>query len=69
MEQSSFTAFPFLYMTLAINKLNGCGLSNNVHRVHLPKKTKITLYKLQNYQAVGTSQNTSIINKGELVNL
>ena len=31
-------------MTLAINKLNGCGLSNNARHEHLPKKIKITQY-------------------------
>ena len=39
-----FTAFPFLYITLAVNKLNGRGHSNNVHREHLPKKTKKMQY-------------------------
>ena len=27
-------------MTLAVNKLNGRGLSNSMHCEHLPKKTK-----------------------------
>ena len=35
---------PFLYMTPAIDKLNGHGLSNTVHHEHLPKKTKVTQY-------------------------
>ena len=37
-------AFPFRYMALAINKLNGCGLSNSAHRERLPKKTKTMQY-------------------------
>ena len=39
----------FLYMTLAINKLNDRGLSKNVHHECLPKKTKIMRYYLQNH--------------------
>ena len=54
-------AFPFLYMTLAIDKLNGHGLSNNACRERLPKKTKITRYYLQNYQAVATIQSILFI--------
>ena len=46
-----FTAFPFLHMTLASDKLNGRGLSNNARCECLPKKTKIMWYQLQNYQA------------------
>ena len=34
----------FLYMTPAIDKLNGCGLSNTAHSERLPKKTKVTQY-------------------------
>ena len=34
-------AFLFLYMTLAIDKLNGCGLSNTVCYENLPTKTKV----------------------------
>ena len=34
----------FLYITLAVNKLNGCGLSNNACHEYLPKKTKIMWY-------------------------
>ena len=37
-------AFLFHYMTLAIDKLNGRGFSNSVHREHLPKNTKMTWY-------------------------
>ena len=55
-------ASPFLYMTLAIDKLNGHGLSNIVHRECLPKKPKETQYWLQkDYQAVPTSRNVSLI--------
>ena len=35
-------AFPFLYMTLAVNKLNS-------HGVVMPKKTKVIQYYLQNH--------------------
>ena len=31
---------PFLYTTLAVDKLNGCGLSNIACCERLPKKTK-----------------------------
>ena len=49
-------------MTLAIDKLNGYGLSNTACHERLPKKTKVMLYWLQkDYQAVPTSQNISII--------
>ena len=55
-------AFLFLYMTLAIDKLNGCGLSNTALHECLPKKTKVTQYQLQkDYQAVPMSQSISII--------
>ena len=37
-------AFPFPYMTLAVNKLNGRCLSNNARHECLTKKTKITQY-------------------------
>ena len=40
--KSSFIAFPFL--SLAINKLNGHGLSNTVCHECLPKKTKVMQY-------------------------
>ena len=30
---------PFLYTTLAVDKVNGCGLSNTAHRERLQKKT------------------------------
>ena len=33
-------AFLFHYMTLAVDKLNGRGLSNSAHRECLPKKDK-----------------------------
>ena len=37
-------AFQFLYMTLAIEKVNGHGLSNTACHECMPKKTKITQY-------------------------
>ena len=33
-----------LYMTLAIDKMDGCGLINTAHHEHLPTKTKVTWY-------------------------
>ena len=44
MRNNQITAFPFLYITLAMDKLNGRGLNNTVHCEHLPKKTKVTQY-------------------------
>ena len=35
-------ASPFLYMTLAVDKLNGSDISNTVHCECLPKKAKVT---------------------------
>ena len=54
-------AFPFLYMTLAINKLNGCGLSSTVCHKDLPKKTKVTQY-------LATDKLPDSINKSEHLN-
>ena len=42
--KKQFTAFPFHYMTLAVDKLNGCGLSNSVRCEHLLKKMEITQF-------------------------
>ena len=42
-------AFPcsqLLYLTLVIDKMDGCGFINTVHCEHLPKKTKVTQYVL-----------------------
>ena len=39
-----FYSFPFLYMTLAINKLNGHVLNNIACQEHLSKKTKVMRY-------------------------
>ena len=48
-------------MALAIDKLNGLGLSNT-HCEHLPKKTKVTWYLLpKDYQVVLTRQSILII--------
>ena len=48
-------------MTLAVNKLNGHGLSNSAHHERLPKKTKIMRYCLQNYLTILTSWSISVI--------
>ena len=40
-NQTSPTAFYFLYMTLAIDITDGRGLSNKVHRKLLLKKSKV----------------------------
>ena len=48
-------------MTLAINELNGHGLSNSVHHECLPKRTNIMRYLLQKYQAIVTSRSVSVI--------
>ena len=45
-NQTSPTAFQFLCMALAIDAIDGWGLSNEVRRELLPKKSKITLYLL-----------------------
>ena len=37
-------ASPFLYMTLAIDKLNGYGLRNTAHGERLPKKAVVIQY-------------------------
>ena len=34
-------------MTLAVDKMDGCGHINTAHRESLPKKTKVTRYYLQ----------------------
>ena len=39
--ETSPTAFQFLYMTLAMDIIDGCGLSNEVCHVLLPKKCKV----------------------------
>ena len=43
-NQTSPTAFQFLCMALAIDTIDGQGLSNAVHRELLPKKSKVMLY-------------------------
>ena len=40
-DKSYYTAFQFLYMTLAINIVDGRRLSNKEHRELLPKKNKL----------------------------
>ena len=37
----AFPCFQLLYMTLAINKLDGCGLVNIACYERLPKKTEV----------------------------
>ena len=54
-------------MTLAIDKLNGSGFSNNPCRERLPKKNKLTRYYLQKYQTVATSQSVSVIKVSEQI--
>ena len=41
---TSSVVFQFLYITLAVDKMDGIGLSNTVHCEHLPKKVKVTQY-------------------------
>ena len=43
-NQRSPTFIQFLRMALAIDTVDGRGLSNKVHRVLLPKKSKVMLY-------------------------
>ena len=40
-------ASPLLYISPAIDKLNGCGLSNTACHECLPKNTKVMQYWLQ----------------------
>ena len=43
-EQTSLTAFQSLYMALAIDIIDGRGLSNEARRELLLKKSKVMLY-------------------------
>ena len=43
-NQTSPTAFQFLCKALAIDTIDGRGLSNEAHRELLPKKSKVMLY-------------------------
>ena len=43
-QLTSPTAFQFLCTAVAIDTVDGRGLSNEVRRVLLPKKSKIMLY-------------------------
>ena len=48
---------PFLYTTLAVDKVNGGGLSNTVRRECLPKKTGTNYSKTtRRHQLVGAFQ-------------
>ena len=51
-----FYGFLFLYMTLAVDKLNGCGLRNTVHRECLPKKTKVVTERLPGMRSTNNSE-------------
>ena len=42
-NQTSPTAFQFLYIKLAIDITDGCGFSNKGHRELLPKRSKVML--------------------------
>ena len=44
LEEASPTAFQFLCTALAIDTVDGWGLSNETRRVLLPKKSKVMLY-------------------------
>ena len=62
-------AFPFLYMTLAVNKVNGHGLSNTAHRERMPKKTKVTQYYIATEGLPGSINKSEHFNyKGEWAN-
>ena len=55
-------ASSFLYMTPAVDKLNGRGLSNTACCECLPNKAKVTQYWQQkDYQAVPTRWSVSMI--------
>ena len=43
-QKRQFYGLPFLYMTLAIDKLNGRGISKAAYHECLPKKTKVMQY-------------------------
>ena len=62
-------AFPFLYMALAINKLNGRGLSNNACRERQPKKTKIIWYYVATELPGSSNKSKRFSYKGEWANL
>ncbi len=42
--QTSLTAFQFIYMALAVDITNGCGLSNEARHELLSKKSKVMPY-------------------------
>ena len=50
-------------MTLAIDKMDGCGLSNKVQCEHLSKKTKTILYLIIHFIIV-TRWSILVINVG-----
>ena len=56
-------------MTLAVDKLNGCGLSNNAHRERLPKKTYVDNTVLATELPGSSNKSEHFCYKGEWVNL
>ena len=55
-------------MTPAVNKLNGCGLSNTAHRERLPKKTKVMQYYIATEGLPGSTNKSERFHyKGEYV--
>ena len=65
-----FYGFLFLYMTLAVDKLNGCGFSNTACRECLPKKTKVMYIVLATEGLPGSTNKTEQFNyKGEWANV
>ena len=60
------STFHLLYMTLAINKMDGYGLSNTAYHECPPKKTKVMRYKLQKDCLLDSSNKTERFSyKGE----
>ena len=57
----AFSTFQLLYITLAIDKMDGCGLSNTACRECLPKKTKVTQYWLQKDYPIKTRCSASVV--------
>ena len=55
-------------MTLVVNKLNGCGLSNNARRERLPKKTYVGNMVLATELPGSSNKSQCFLYKGEWVN-
>ena len=62
-------AFQFLYMALAVDKLNLHDLSNNACHECLPKKTKITWYYVAAELPGSSNKSEYFSYKGKWVNL